>query len=85
LGVGKSLFFSMVACWKNKWALSVFALGWMALMLAVGFVLMALGAGLGAPSLAAGVMMPALLCVACMFFSSLYFTFQESFAPPDAA
>jgi hypothetical protein len=85
LGVGKSLFFSMVACWKNKWALSVFALGWMALMLAVGFSLMALGALLGAPGLAGGVMMPALLCVACMFFSSLYFTFQESFVPPDTA
>jgi hypothetical protein len=46
---------------------------------------MLLGTLLNAPGLAAGALMPALLCVACMFFSSLYFTFQESFTPPDDA
>jgi len=83
----KSMFFSIVACLRNFWALSVFALVWMTVM--VGVVL---GVGMvanltGNPALAGTLLFPALLLLAAMFFTSLFFTYRDSFydaLPPDA-
>ena len=81
----KSLFFSIVACFRNFWAYAVFGLTWLALLVLVVVCITTLAALLGNPSLAGDILFPALLLIAAMFFTSLYFTFRDSFEPPDAA
>ncbi|MDD2925229.1 BPSS1780 family membrane protein [Rhodoferax sp.] len=82
----KSMFFSIVACLRNFWALTVFAALWMGLMVGVVLLLSTLSALLNSPDLAGTLLFPALLLVATMFFTSLYFTYRDSFEmPPEAA
>ena len=81
----KSLFFSVVACWRNLGALLVFGLAWMAVFLAVGTVLSLIGALAGGSALARAVMVPTALLMAAMFTSSIYFTFRDSFSADDEA
>lgn len=79
-GVGpvKSIFFSVVALWRNLGAFTLFAFGWMltvgVLMLVLGLVLAAFGVEPSLQSLS-----PVLLIVAAMISTSLYFTFRDSF------
>ncbi len=75
----KSLFFSFVACMRNFWAFTVFGLVWMAVFLGVGIVMATLAALGGGPDLVAAVVFPSTMLVAAMFFTSLYFTFQDCF------
>lgn len=79
----KSMFFSCVACLRNFWALTVFALAWMAVVLAVMLLIIVLSRVLNESLL--DVMLALILpLVAAMFFTSLYFTYRDSFeAPPD--
>ena len=82
----KSLFFSIVACFRNFWALAVFGLVWFGMLLAVVVCVMTLGGLLGNPGLAGEILFPVMLMLASMFFTSLYFTFCDTFgAPPDEA
>lgn len=75
----KSMFFSIVACLRNFWALTVFALVWMGVMVMMVLFVTALSTLLGSPELAATLLFPALMLVASMFFTSLYFTYRDSF------
>jgi hypothetical protein len=82
----KSLFFSLVACYRNFWAFTVFGLAWMAIMVLLVLTISAIASLLGNPELAGTLLFPGLMLVASMFFTSLYFTFQDSFeadAPED--
>lgn len=81
----KSLFFSVVACWRNMGALLVYGLAWMGVFLLVGSVLGLLGAVAGGANLARAVMVPTALLMAAMFTSSIWFTFRDSFAADDDA
>lgn len=84
----KSLFFSAVACLRNFGAMLVYGLAWMGVFLAAGFVLSAIGVAVGGQTVARGVLMPAVLLMAAMFTTSLYFTFRDSFlaeTPADAS
>jgi len=79
----KAMFFSIVACVRNFWALTVFALLWMAVMVGV-VLLLVTGANLfNQPHLASVMLFPGLLLVATMFFTSLYFTYLDCFEAPD--
>ena len=78
----KSLFFSLLACLRNFWAYAVFALMWLAVLIFVVALVSTLGGLLGQPSLAGDLLFPALLLLASMFFTSLYFTFEDTFGPP---
>ena len=81
----KAMFFSIVACGRNFWALTVFAFLWMGIMVGAVLTVTAASAIFGSPSLASVMLFPALLLVAAMFFTSLYFTYRDSFeAPVDA-
>jgi hypothetical protein len=82
----KSMFFSIVACFRNFWALTVFAITWMGVMVAMVLTITAVSTLLDNPGLAGVLLFPALMLVASMFFTSLYFTFRDSFAAdvPDA-
>jgi len=79
----KAMFFSIVACVRNFWAFTVFALLWMAVMVGV-VLLLVTGANLfNQPHLASVMLFPGLLLVATMFFTSLYFTYLDCFEAPD--
>ncbi len=75
----KAVFFSLVACTKNFWAYLAYGLGWFAMFSLGGVVITSIAVVLDSPSLAAALMVPMVLTVAAMFFSSLYFTFRDSF------
>jgi hypothetical protein len=75
----KSLFFSLVACGRNFWAFTVFGLTWMAAFLGMGLVVAVISALLGSPQLVGAILLPAGMAMAAMFFTSLYFTFDDSF------
>lgn len=75
----KSLFFSAVACLKNWRALMVYMLGWMGLFLGAGTLLMLIATALSDSTLVGSMLFVASLLLAAVFFSSLYFTFRDSF------
>jgi hypothetical protein len=81
----KSLFFSLLACLRNFWAYAVFALMWLAVLILVVAFVSTLGGLLGQPGLAGDLLFPALLLLASMFFTSLYFTFEDTFGPPPSS
>jgi hypothetical protein len=80
----KSMFFSIVACLRNFWALSLFAALWMIIMIGAVLLLTTLSGLLDLPDLASTLLFPVLLLVAAMFFTSLYFTYRDCFGAPDS-
>jgi hypothetical protein len=86
LSAPKALFFSTVAWWRNKGALAVYALTWLAVMLLFLTVVTLVFALLGQPQLIMLAIMPSLLMFYAAFYASLYFTFVDCFeAPPNPA
>ena len=81
----KSLFFSLMACYKNLGALTVYGLVWMGIFMAAALVVSMVALLLGSPTLAAGLMFPVALVIVAMFFTSVYFTFAGSFVGDDGA
>jgi hypothetical protein len=81
MGAAKALFFSSVACWRNKGALALYGLTWCAA--AVGFLALAtlIFGLLGQPELVVLAIMPTLLMFYAAFYASLYFTFADCFEP----
>ena len=80
----KSLFFSFMACYKNKAALTLFGLAWMGVFIGAAIVVSIVAAALGNPSIAALAMFPVALVIVAMFFTSIYFTFRDSFVDEAA-
>ncbi len=76
---GKSLFFSFMACWGNKGAMLFYGLGWLGVFLLVGLCMSLLGALMGGAEALNIVLYPAVLFMASMFHTSIYFTFVDSF------
>ena len=83
----KSIFFSVVAVLRNAGAFLLYGALWLSLSMAVGMLLLALTAISGSPSLIAVGFLSLGLLVAAMFFTSIWFTFRDSFSatPDDAA
>jgi len=81
----KSLFFSFMACYKNWASLSVFGLAWMGIFIVAMLAVTIVAALLGNPAFAAVAMFPIALIMMAMFFTSLYFTFRDSFTRTDEA
>jgi hypothetical protein len=75
----KALFFSFVACVKNFAAMVVYFFMWLAVFSLGGLVLTLLALLTGSESAVSFVMLPAALLMAAMFFTSIYFTFKDSF------
>ncbi|HEX6706764.1 MAG TPA: BPSS1780 family membrane protein [Albitalea sp.] len=78
-GAAKSLFFSTVACWRNKGALTVFTLAWFVVLMSFQFLAMIVSGLLGVPQLAIIALAPAMLMLVSAFYASLYFSFVDSF------
>jgi hypothetical protein len=82
----KSLFFSFVACYKNWAALTVYGLAWAGIFCGIMFGVVLVTALLGNPGMATLAIFPAAMLLMAMFFSSVYFTFRDSFTDsPDEA
>lgn len=84
----KALFFSIVACMRNFGAFTVYGLSWMGVFLGAGIVVSVLMTllslvGLGGTA-ASGILVATALMLAAMFFTSVVFTFRDSFEPPQA-
>jgi hypothetical protein len=77
----KSLFFSIVACFRNFGAYAVFGLMWLSVLVMIVVAVMTVGGLIGNPGLAGDVLFPVMLVMASMFFTSLYFTFCDTFGP----
>jgi hypothetical protein len=76
---GKALFFSLMACWRNRSAFTVYALSWTALILLFALLSNLVFALLGQMQLVALAAMPASLIFSTVFYASLYFTFADCF------
>jgi hypothetical protein len=81
----KSLFFSTMACWRNKGAFLVYSLVWVGVILIFALVANVLFAMIGRAQLVPFVAMPASLLFSTVFYASLYFTFTDCFAPNNAS
>lgn len=79
--VGKALFFSAVATWRNIGAFAVYGLCWGGLFLAVATVASFIAAILPVPLLANALVMAAIMWVVAAFYASLYFTVVDCFEP----
>ncbi|HEX3139824.1 MAG TPA: BPSS1780 family membrane protein, partial [Rhizobacter sp.] len=80
---GKAMFFSTVACWRNKGAFAVYALTGLGVAMAVVLASTLLFALVGQPNMAALFMMPAMLVFTTVFYASLLFTFADCFEMPS--
>ena len=85
LGVGKALFFSSVACWRNWTAFVVYALTWVAVIVLLGALADALVLLVLPPQWVAMAAIPVGLLLSTVFYASLYFSFADCFTQADAA
>lgn len=76
----KSLFFSMVACLRNVGAFLVYSLVWLGAFLTMGLVVALIGGLTGSADLISGLIFPAAMLMAAMYFTSIYFTFNDCFS-----
>ena len=83
-GVGKALFFSAMACWRNIGAFTVYGLAWAGAILMFGVLANVLAALTQQAQLIALAAVPAGLLFSTVFYASLYFTFIDCFAPDEA-
>ena len=80
----KSLFFSMVACFRNFGAMLVFALVWSAVFLGAVSASTLLAVAIGGTSMVEQVFFPMIMVLAAMFSTSIYFSFRDSFVDDEA-
>lgn len=79
----KSMFFSVVACWRNLGAFAVYLLAWMVVFLLGATVILMISSALGGSDLTAAVLMPGALLMAAMFFTSVFFSVKDCFDLPS--
>lgn len=75
----KAMFFSIVSCWRNKGAFTVYGALWFALSMGVAVGLSNLLRALGAGEYALAIVMPALILVTTMIYCSFYATYRGCF------
>jgi hypothetical protein len=81
----KALFFSTVACWRNRGAFVVYALTWFAVIVLFALLANIVFALLGQPDLIKAASVLASLVFSAIFYASLYFTFTACFVDEGAA
>ncbi len=83
LGASKALFFSTVACWRNKGAFTVYALTWTGVIVGVTLIINLLLIAVGQTRMLGLLAMPASLLFSTVFYASLFFTFADCFVQDD--
>jgi hypothetical protein len=81
----KSLFFSLVGCWRNKGAYVVFGLAWFAVVMVEGILVQILALALNSPEVLATGTYAVSLLTTSMFMCSVYFSFRDSFESEEDA
>jgi hypothetical protein len=82
--VGKALFFSLIACWRNRWPFLVLALALGALMVAVSTLLSLLLGAFGAPAaLGSMLLAPVALVLTSVAYSTQYPIYRAVLEPPS--
>ena len=76
------LFWHAPALVHNIRAFMVFGLAWTGMFLIFGIIMAMLGAMMGSAEAVAAMLYPAVMLVLAMFFTSIYFTFRDSFEFP---
>ena len=76
----KSLFFSIVTCLRNFKAYLLFGVCWIGVMVTVLLAVLTVAGLFDNAELVGMVLFPALMLVASMFFTSLYFSYRDCFA-----
>ena len=79
----KSLFFSWMACWRNKGAFLVYLAVWAAVFGSAAVLAMLTATLMGDPQMTLSIMMPLALLVAAMFFTSMLFTVKDCFSATE--
>lgn len=79
----KSMFFSVVACWRNLGAFAVYLVAWMVVFLLGATVILMVSSALGGNDLTGAVLMPGALLMAAMFFTSVYYSVKDCFELPE--
>ena len=82
-GCAKALFSSTAACWSNRGAFAVFGCSWFAVIALSGLALNIVFGLLGGTQLLSYVLPPVSLILSTIFYTSLYFTFADSFSPSE--
>lgn len=77
--VGKAVFFSIMACWHNRWAFTLFGLTWGAVIGLVGVLAAILAAALGAPQALELAMLPIGVLFGAGFYASLHYSIVDCF------
>lgn len=78
----KSLFFSLVACLRNFGAFTVYGVVWLGVFIMMGMLVTSIVAIFGSAEMVASALFPSVLLMSAMFFTSIYFTFRDSFEVP---
>ncbi|MBM3386294.1 MAG: hypothetical protein FJY36_01290 [Betaproteobacteria bacterium] len=76
----KSLFFSWMACWRNKAAFAVYVLVWIGAFGVASVLAVTVASVLGDMHMTLSILMPLALLVAAMFFTSMLFTVKDCFS-----
>jgi hypothetical protein len=76
----KALFFSWMACFRNFPAMVVYIFGWVSVFTFGGLILTVLAVVTDSITVVSYITPPAALLIAAMFFTSIYFTFKDSFS-----
>src|SRR5574343_371021 len=76
----KSLFFSWMACWRNKAAFAVYVLVWAGVFGAAAVGALTVSTVLGDVQMTLSILMPLALLVAALFFTSMLFTVKDCFS-----
>ena len=84
MSASKSLFFSLVACWRNRGAFVIYLLVWFGTVLAAVILVSLVSTLLGQVEVGKVLMLPLWLVVMSAFYASLFFTFADSFELPSA-
>ena len=85
--VGKALFFSVMACWHNRWAFTMFGLAWGGVVFMAATLAATLATVLQSPQALELAMIPIAVIFGSSFYASLYFSIVDCFEQkgPDAA
>ena len=75
----KSLFFSLMGCWRNIRAFTVYTVVWFGVFMGVALLVAFVGMLLGSEDGVGVLLFPALLVTAAAFFASILFSFEACF------
>lgn len=79
----QSLFFSAIACWRNKWAFLAYGVAWAAIFFMVDFIMGAL-VSLGVSiDLTATIQVPVNIAIGSILYASFYPTYISVFGQPS--